>query len=291
MKAPFAYYGGKMRLADRIVRLMPPHRVYIEPFFGSGAVFFAKDPVMVEIVNDINDEIVAFFSSLRDNPEELERLCRLSPHARTEFNACIEATDDPMEKARRFWVRVNQSFAKTGSDHTGWSITTARSQSIPGSIRNRIGRFADAAERLQNTTVEKCDAADLVERLATHDTVIYADPPYLNSTRSGRARRQTYGDYANDMGDDESHRRLAKALHATPASVILSGYPSDLYDELYGDWHQIDIPVLAHSSNSVTASRGQRTEVLWLNYDPEPSQLQLWGDFDPPAIHLSQETG
>ena len=60
MRAPFAYYGGKMGMAKLIVSLMPEHRVYIEPFFGSGAVFFAKPPVMHEIVNDLDDAVVAF---------------------------------------------------------------------------------------------------------------------------------------------------------------------------------------------------------------------------------------
>ena len=278
MKAPFAYYGGKMGMAQRIIGLMPRHRVYIEPYFGSGAVYFAKPPVPVEILNDADAGVVAFFTALRDDPAELERRCALSPHARAEFTASIEPADDPMELARRFWVRVNQSFSKTGSlaASAGWSITTARNQSIPGSIRGRLGRFAVCADRLAGATIEHCDGAELIARLATADTLAYVDPPYLNSTRSNRS--QGYQDYRHDMGRDADHECLAEVLAATPAAVILSGYPSPLYDRLYAGWHRVEVPVRVHSSNAVSIERGERTEVLWTNFEPAAGQLSLIGE-------------
>lgn len=265
MKPPFAYYGGKMGMAARIVSLLPRHSVYMEPFFGSGAVLFAKDPAPCEIVNDLDGGVVTFFKVLRDRPEDLERVCRLTPYARAEYLAARAAqADDELERARLFWVKVNQSFAKTAGRQTGWSITTARNQSTANSTRNRIERFAACAERLHSVVIEQCDAAGLVERLATAETVIYADPPYLASTRRGRDRQRP-ADYLHDMGEDADHERLAEVLHKTPAAVILSGYPSPLYEDLYGDWERIDLAVTVHSSNSATAARGQRTEVLWAN--------------------------
>jgi DNA adenine methylase len=264
MRPPITYYGGKVGLAPRIVELMPPHRVYIEPFFGSGAVLFAKTPVTHEIANDVDGAVVVFFTVLRERPDELARVCALTPYAREEYAAAdpdAEGLDD-LERARRFWVRVNQSFAKTAGPRTGWSITTARTQSVCGSVAGRIDRFHACAERLRGVAIECCDAADLVSRLATPDTVVYADPPYLGTTRSGMTKR---GDYRREMGDREDHERLAEVLHRTPATVILSGYPSPLYEDLYGDWPRLEVSVLAHSSNAVTSARGDRTEVLWMN--------------------------
>lgn len=268
VRAPFAYYGGKAGMAPQIVALMPEHRVYMEPFFGSGAVLFAKPPCRFEIVNDIDRTVVTFFRVLREDLDELERVCSLTPHARSEF---VDATFDEdltdLERARRFWVRVNQSFAKTAGVQTGWSITTARTQSIPDSILSRLGRFRPAVERLMGASIECCDAADLVTRLATADTVVYADPPYLAETRRGRDRQRP-GDYRHDMGLAEDHERLAEVLRSTPAKVILSGYPSPLYDELYGDWWWVDTHVTVHSSNAATSERGKRTERIWCNYEP-----------------------
>lgn len=280
VSVPFAYYGGKVGMAQRIIDLMPEHRVYMEPFFGSGAVLFAKPPAAFEIVNDIDRDVVTFFRVLREDLDELERVCSLTPHARSEYVAAdLDEDLTDLERARRFWVRVNQSFAKTAGRQTGWSITTARSSSVPLTILNRIGRFRPAVERLMHASIECCDAASLVERLATEDTVIYADPPYLAETRRGRDRQRP-ADYAHDMGLAEDHERLAEALHATPASVLLSGYPSPLYEALYGDWWQVDTHVHVHSSNSVTAERGTRVERIWCNYEPEPAnnvQLLLDG--------------
>lgn len=91
MNPPFAYYGGKTGMASRIIDLFPPHDTYIEPFFGSGAVFFAKGPSRHEIVNDIDGSIVCFFRQLRDNLDELERVCALTPYARDEYVAARNA--------------------------------------------------------------------------------------------------------------------------------------------------------------------------------------------------------
>lgn len=266
MRPPFAYYGGKIGLAGEIVRLMPAHRVYIEPFLGSGAVLFAKPPSRIEIVNDLDDRVVTFFRVLRDRPEDLELACRLTPYARGEWETAEAPTEDDVEIARRFWCRVTQSFGKTAGTSTGWSVTTARSQSVARTARSQLGRFRAVADRLASVVIERCDAADLVARLATPDSVVYCDPPYVARTRR-RGRGSRYSDYRVDMGDEDAHRRLADVLRATPATVLLSGYHGPLYDELYGDWWRTEWRVHAHSSNAVAPSRDGRVEVLWSNRD------------------------
>lgn len=269
MRAPFAYYGGKTGLAGEIVSLFPEHDVYLEPFFGSGAVLFAKIPAKVEVVNDLDAGAVAFFRMLRDRPEDLERVCALTPHARAEFDAGLAPTDDKLERARRFWARVNQSFAKTAGPGGGWSVTASRSESVPQSIRGRLGRFQACAERLMGVSIESCDGVGLITRLARPGTVVYADPPYPYQARSGRAARSTepgaFSDYGTDMGGVEDHRRLAEVLHSTPAHVFLSGYDCPLYDELYAGWDRAEFATTAHSSNAITSRRGKRTEVVWSN--------------------------
>lgn len=263
MKAPFTYYGGKAGMSRLIVSLMPAHRVYVEPFAGSLAVLFAKPSATHEIVNDLDGAIVNFFRVLRDRPDELEAACRLTPYARAEYEAAdLEAPFSELELARRFWIRVNQSFAKTAGRKTGWSVTTSRTQSTAMSVRGRIDRFHDCAERLSRVQIECCDAPDLVKRLATRDTLIYADPPYDPRGRTTRNARPK--DYRHDS-TPEMHERLAVVLHETPATVLLSGYPTALYDTLYGDWDHRDVAVTAHSSNAATSTRSARTERIWSN--------------------------
>lgn len=286
MRPPYPYYGAKVRLSAHLVGLMPAHRVYLEPFFGSGAVFFAKAPGPVEILNDADDAVVTFLQVLRDRPEDLLAACALTPHARSEHERAQLETEevlDEVERARRFWVRANQGFAKTTHTWTGWSVTTARNQALPSSFATRLARFRPCAERLLGASIECCDGADLVDRLATTDSVVYVDPPYLASTRNHR-RAGHEGDYRHDMLDEASHRRLAEVLTTTPAKVLISGYDSDLYAQLYRDWQRTTYEVVSHSANSKSRTRSKRLEVVWTNYEPPTgAQLELFPTKDREA--------
>lgn len=282
MKAPFPYFGAKNTLAGRIVPLLGPHRIYLEPFFGSGAVFFPKPPAPSEIINDLDQHVVRFLRVLRERPDDLARVARLTPHARAEFDAADldQADIDDLEAARRFWVRVNQSFAKTHNRRTGWSLTTARTQSVPASIAGLVDRLHACAQRLRHASIECCDAVDLIDRMATPDTVIYADPPYLGTARSN-ATGPTVSDYRTDMATEADHRRLADALRATPAAVLLSGYPSPLYDhDLYPDWHRLEIPTRTSSGQARQRHRNPRTEVIWSNRPLHAQQALI---LEPPT--------
>jgi DNA adenine methylase len=112
-----------------------------------------------------------------------------------------------------------------------------------------------AAERLQRVSLECRPALDLIRDFAPHpEVLLYVDPPYLGSTRVG-------GVYRHEMRTDDEHRELAEALHGCRASVVLSGYPSPLYDDLYAGWHR-------HEFAATTGQGGtwaNRTEVLWSN--------------------------
>ena len=72
MRPPVTYFGGKSRLAPWIASLLPPHRVYVEPFCGSAAVLFAKAPSTHEVINDRDGNLVNFLRVLRTRPDELE---------------------------------------------------------------------------------------------------------------------------------------------------------------------------------------------------------------------------
>lgn len=57
MKPPITYYGGKQKLIKHLLPLIPEHNLYAEPFFGGGALFWAKEPSNVEVINDTNREL------------------------------------------------------------------------------------------------------------------------------------------------------------------------------------------------------------------------------------------
>lgn len=277
MKPPVSYFGGKSRLAEWISGLFPPHRVYVEPFMGSGAVFFAKSPAKHEILNDLDGDVVNFFKVLRDSFEELELACRLTPYARQEYAEAVVAEEptDPVERARRWFVLSTQSFGAISKRGTGWSTSIVQNSNNPRTVRNRIGRFAPAAARLAEATIEQRDALTIVKQYDAPDAVMYLDPPYLGDTRtSHRDGRRPNGDYVHEFATNEEHRELSLVVETLQAHVIISGYDSTLYDELYADWHRLERQVLARASQRRGGGIDHRTEVLWSN---RPLEQRLFG--------------
>ncbi len=263
-------------MAPWVASLMPEHATYLEPFSGSAAVLFAKTPCKDEVINDVDDDVVNFFTVLREHGDELERRCALSPYARAEYiDACVNPRpgDDPIEWARRYWVRSTQAFGQSAGADFGWSISIRENTCRPASLRNRLDRFGAAANRLASVFIENCNALDLLARYDGPRTVAYVDPPYLWSTRTSfndakGYRRRPKGDYAHEFHTDEQHTALADVLRSLDATVLLSGYASDLYDrELYTDWWRVERIASLHMSNGrgVKGRRAQRTEVIWSN--------------------------
>lgn len=254
--------------------MMPQHRVYVEPFAGSAAVLLAKAQSTHEVLNDVDGNVVNFYRVLREQPTELERVCRLTPYARDEFAAAtLDDVDlEPLERARRWWVRCQQSFAHTGTKSTGWSSSIMRGSNNARTTLNRIDRFDAVAARLLHVTIENRDALELLASMNVPDAVVYADPPYLISTRSAM-RRRPGGDYAHEFATEEEHRSLAEVLQAHQGTVLLSGYPSGLYDELYAAWHRVERRVVRRSSNGRSSKLPHAVEVVWSN---RPFSRGLW---------------
>ena len=269
---PFAYFGGKTTLAPRIAALLPPHEHYVEPFCGGSSVLLAKQPSIMETINDLDGRLMTFWRVLRDRPEDLMRVCSLTPHSRGEYQHCLDvAADDltdELETARRVWVRLSQGRGGT-QRRTGWrNYVVPRGSSIgmPGYLEAYVERMATVAKRLANVSLECKPALDLIQQYGavTSGMLIYADPPYLGSTRSGR-------NYLVEMSHPDEHRELADALRTAKATVILSGYDSPLYDEMYDGWHRTTFT--ATTNGDAAGNRGTRTEVLWSNRPLGPAHL------------------
>jgi DNA adenine methylase len=260
VKPPFPYYGGKQRLAARIVSLLPDHGHYVEPFAGSLAVLLAKPPSRMETINDLDREVVTFWRVLRDRPDELVAACELTPHALAEYDACRKADDtvDEVEVARRLWVKLSQGRASaTGNTKAGWRHHRDPGGStvgIPAYLDGYRRRLHPAAERLRAVSIECRPALDVIRLYGTHEKVLlYVDPPYLPGTRTSTG-------YRHELTDAD-HAELVEALDACRGAVVLSGYASALYDDQLDHWHRLDIPTATGQGGTWEP----RTEVLWSN--------------------------
>ncbi|MCE9565878.1 MAG: DNA adenine methylase [Planctomycetes bacterium] len=257
---PISWYGSKRFLAQRIIELIPAHQTYVEPFFGSGWVFFSKPPSAVEIINDRDDVLIAFFRVLRDRNKatELQRRLRLTPHARVEHDACKARPDegDDIEIARRFFVRCRQSYAGRVDDtwHHSFHADVARDFHRP------VEALLEVSERLRHAQIDNRDFREVLAQCDRRDTVIYCDPPYLEP--DGRR-----GAYKHPMtrGDHEELLRMVVAFRR--GIVILSGRPSDLYNHYLKHWRRYEVRVNnnAHTSRHGPRKKWPRTEVIWCN--------------------------
>lgn len=263
MKPPFTYFGGKTAIADRIAALLPAHEHYVEPFAGSLAVLLAKPPSRMETVNDLDGDLMNFWRVLRDRPGDLKRACALTPHSRAEYLACYEPATDALERARRVWVNLTQG--RGGQmRRTGWRFyqdPRGSGASMPDYLATYAGRLAPAAARIARVSLECKPALDIIREYGQHPgCLIYADPPYLASLRTLNHGRCRGPDYKHELRTDDEHRELAEVLHGCAAPVVLSGYDSPLYGELYAGWRQLAVRAAAGNG-----TEQQRTEVIWCN--------------------------
>lgn len=261
----FRYHGGKWKIAKWVIKHLPPHETYVEPFGGGASVLLQKPIVKAELYNDLNDVIVSFFRVIQD-PAKLERLIWLlerTPYSRREFELAYEPCEDDVEAARRMLIRSWQGYGSDGTDgkyKTGFRRTVSSVNKFPsGEWANYPPALSLTAERFDKVVVESMDAFDLMLEMDDPDTLFYVDPPYLPSTRSAgnRRRGQGFHVYAHELEEDD-HVRLLQLLLALKGMVVLSGYPSTLYDVALDGWRKAERD--AHADGG-----SPRTEVLWIN--------------------------
>ena len=270
--APFSWFGGKGKYhLDFILPLLPQQcTTFVDVFGGSGAVLLNRQPVPLEVLNDVDRDLVNFFRVLREDPEPLLQAIRLTPYAREEHRvACTREEVSDVERARRFFIRAVQSIH--GKAHecrpSSWSYTTGQGKTVRHRTRVWRGypdRLARVADRLLDIQIECRPALDLIPRWDHEDVVFYLDPPYVHTTRKSTK------DYdVHEMTDDD-HRDLADVLGRISGRAAVSGYASDLYDSLYEGWHRHDAPL-----KIAPTSLEPRQEVLWTNYEPEQQAPML----------------
>jgi DNA adenine methylase len=231
---------------------------------GAASVLMQKPRCYAEVYNDKWDTVVNVFNVLRDEiaAAELERVLRLTPFSRKEFQKCGEMdlinVIDPIEKAR---LTIFRSFAGFGSASTnnkyatGFRSNSNRSGTTPAHDWNNYpDHIQSFVERLKGVTIENSDYIKVIDQQDTKETLFYVDPPYVHSTRN-MARGNAA--YEHELTDAD-HIVLAEKLNQVKGMVVLSAYDCDLYNHLYGSWRRI-------LKNTHADGARDRVEVLWLN--------------------------
>jgi DNA adenine methylase len=221
MKTPITWYGGKQNMLQYILPIIPEHNLYTESFFGGGAVYFSKEPVKAEVINDVNKEATNFYYTVKVDFDPLAKEVTSTLHSKDAFNdAKVIYTYphlfDNIKRAWAFYTMANQSFSSSMS-----SFAFDRQGSTARKVDNKAIAFTySLADRLKRTTVENDDAVKVIMRYDCDHAFHYVDPPYFNSDCGH------YSGY-NQM----DFERLLNSLQNVKGKFLLSSYPSPILSD------------------------------------------------------------
>ncbi|MBA9078950.1 DNA adenine methylase [Rufibacter quisquiliarum] len=257
IKTPITYYGGKQMMLQHILPRIPHHNVYTEAFAGGAAVFWAKEPAKVEVLNDLNGEIVNFYQVLQSKPGKLAKFINATLHSRKVYKSALAIYDTPelfgrTKRAWALWVLTIQGFAsKIGT----WGFDKS-SNSLAKRVMNAKDRFnrEDYTNRLSHVQIECNEAHKVIQSRDCTDAFHYVDPPYFNSDCGH------YGGYS-----EANFERDLQVLEKVQGKFLLSSYPSEIltrYAQKNG-WYQVEIKKAVAVSKHVKKTK---VEVLTANY-------------------------
>lgn len=259
-KPALRYYGGKHRSANWIMSHFPPHYTYVEPFGGAAGVLLQKEPAYFEVYNDLDSNVVTFFRVLRKRENDLIRAIEYTPWSRDELKLAYELASDELEIARRFYIRCWQSF---GHLYGGWRYQHSDNGYSIIEQWNDTKYLHQIADRLKKVQIENDEALKIIDRYDTPRTLFYIDPPYVHDARYRK------NGYLHEM-TNEQHCHLATKLNGVEGMAIISGYHSELYDNIYRGWHVVE-------KTTSTNGNVSNTEVLWLSPNvTKPEALPLF---------------
>lgn len=257
---PLRWYGGKCRLASKLLPFVPYHQTYVEVFAGGAALFFAKDTSPVEVINDLDSGIVNFYRVLRD-PEKFRQfqfLVSLTPFSREEHVCCKESwrgLSDEIERAHQWFVVNRMCYGGVFESGFGRSVSAGRNGMATNvaSYLSAIDRLPAIAQRLLRVQIENLDFREIIKGYDRPETFFYLDPPYVLSTRKGKA-------YRHEM-TDEDHRDLVELILTIKGKALLSGYNNPFYEPLESaGWVRHDFKATCMVANHLVKTGCSDTE-------------------------------
>lgn len=260
------YPGSKWNLVPNILPMIPAHHTYLDPYFGSGAIFFSKEPSNIEMVNDLDHNVVNLFNCIKEDPECLARMVLSTPFSREVYDTTYETQhNEPFVKALQFLTKCWQGYGfRTNGYKVGWKndIQGRESMYALWDWYKLPDRVLQVAERLRKVHIENRPALEVMKRFDFENVFMYLDPPYVLGTRTGKQ-------YANEMSDAD-HEELLEFVVKSKAKIMISGYESGLYKDYLKDWNK-------EHFNSCAEMGGKRIETVWFNYEkPGYKQLSLF---------------
>jgi DNA adenine methylase len=251
MVGPLSYLGGKNRIAQKIISLIPEHTTYIEPFCGGAQVFFHKEPSRVEVLNDLDEEVFNFLRVCQLHHQELVRYLQFCTASRKWFELFQkqdpQTLSDIQRAARFFYLQKNcygglirrQNFAVSVQDGSNYNP-------------HRIPMVLHLAyERLLNVQLECVPYQEVIRKYDRPFTFFYLDPPYFGLP------------YYKFNLSEEDYVELARLLKALQGRFLLSLNDAPEVRRIFADFK---IQGLTFSYSSQRKAGKVYKEVLISNY-------------------------
>jgi DNA adenine methylase len=211
MKSPISYLGGKSRLAKQIVKMLPEHQTYVEPFCGAAWVFFEKEPSKVEVINDMNLDLVTFWRVIQNHLEEFLRHfkhCVISREIFDILNRTDPTTLTDIQRAVRFYYLQRTGF---GGKTVGRVMPASKTRPPSLNLNTLAEGILEVHWRMKRVTIERMEALNCILRHDTPNTLFYLDPPYYGFEK----------DYAV-VWPREKFTEMAGLLNSIKGAFILS---------------------------------------------------------------------
>ncbi len=234
----------------------------------TASVLLRKQPSYSEVYNDLDGDLVNLLCILRDEDQRNKLIIqlKLTPYSRAEFEQSYLLSENNIENARRTIVRSFMGFGSAATNRNHVTGFRGKSHRTTSNASSDWFNYPDAlhtiGERLRGVIIERKNAFDLIQYHDSHETLFYADPPYLHQTRHQGAGRC----YQHEM-NNKDHEHLLLQLRALKGFVVLSGYDNELYNDYLLGWGK-------KYKTASADGHGKRTEVLWIKSPDQKDRMR-----------------
>jgi len=265
-RGTFRYPGSKTLIRRWIIKHIPEHHLYVEPFGGAASILVGKDRSKVEVYNDINDDCVNVFEASKKRGEELATWIENTPYSRKLFDKWCdeypEWPDDIVERAGRFAFIQNSSFSGKGLDSGTPHFSVTKVSQRPDACGSKVwdrkpGDIEWLKKRFKKVQIEKDDYETILTKYDNAETFFYCDPPYID----------VGNDYYQTEDGGFNHERFVSTLQDLDGKWLVS-YEHNIPSELR-DYTTVD----REKKSMIDNKNDKKTESLVMNYDPNNTPM------------------
>jgi len=239
MRPPFCRIGSKKPISEKIRKMIPPHETYVEPFVGSGAIYWDKEPSKKEILNDLDTQLINNYRLLKKTKTR---------NFKTDLDTIQEIQDHVNKPARTDGDKLMKEIAISCNTFGNTGRGKIYKESNPYKKLRNIDEYQ---ERMKDTTLLNQDYKSVIKKYDSPSTFFFLDPPYESSEK-------LYKDGAFNFAE------LNNVLEGIKGKFLLTLNDSRNIRNIFRNFKIMGIKVKGQGHTGVGV--GTRKEVIIKNY-------------------------